>query len=36
MEISWQLLILAALVSMAGSFIQSTTGFGYAVTVMAV
>lgn len=36
MEFSWQVLILAALVSLVGSFIQSTTGFGYAVTVMAI
>lgn len=36
MQFSWEILVLAVMVSLAGSFIQSTTGFGYAVTVMAI
>ena len=36
MEISFNGMLLATLIGFLGSFIQSTTGFGYAVTVMAV
>lgn len=36
MEISFNILLQVTLIGFLGSFIQSTTGFGYAVTVMAI